>query len=239
MSFPRKPIEVSDDLESFVHVIIWQVQRYHKLIGCQNIKSLHQFIRYKYLVTSEISGGYAQAQPQKMNQMMSAVFGDYKPSPKANSPALLSLLASLLGLCQEHYQQVDTEKMEEWYAAPLLATIGTDAQNKDANVRVLEAYTGPTRLQSHEAMLELFDEACEKTRVLEKSEPGTPANVDLGAYDWIPDKFEDQFAGMPELKSTSRLGSSTTGSAKRPSARNEGGSSNSAKRTKMTTSSKG
>lgn len=159
-----------------------------------------------------------KAQATKMYNMKFGHIGDATLTQDANSPAFLHLLQSLVELFQEHYLNVDNVKMTRWYADPT-SSLALRTDSEDANIRVLQAYKGPSRLRSHSAMLEVFEEACGKVRISQKDHI---EDTDSEPCYWISDKIEDQFKGMSDIKSRlPKTGSSNASSSKRSSEASE------------------
>lgn len=110
--FPGKPYELSDDLESFVHVLVIQLLRYHEHIYSDDPSSLYQHVMGKYINTSSASG-YRAGQPTKMSDMKYGTVTSILLHEEQISPAFLALLTALVRLCQQHYQLLDEMKMRK------------------------------------------------------------------------------------------------------------------------------
>ncbi len=166
--YPAKSYELSDDLESFVHVLVIQLLRYHKHSMTRTPSSLYKHVMHKYLSTDGVTG-YQTGQPTKITHMQDGRVSDVLLRKKDNSPPFLDLLTSLVLLCQRHYQLLDTEKMEDCLRF-----------RPFTKVPLKDLYNGreeDSPLRNHDAMIAAFEVACNSSG-------------------WISDKIGDQFEGL-------------------------------------------
>lgn len=169
--YPGKPYELSDDLESFLHVLVIQLLRFHKhdFSTTQKRESLYKLVFDKYITTTG-AGGYRTGQPTKMFHMKYGVVSGITLRKKDYSPQFLDLLTSLVRLCQQHYELLDTDTMAGLIEPPFI------------KVSTEDMYHGKEQdspLKNHDAMLAAFAVACR-----------SPDS------DWISDKIGDQFEGI-------------------------------------------
>ncbi|KAJ3491200.1 hypothetical protein NLI96_g876 [Meripilus lineatus] len=97
LKFPDKPHQLSDDIESFVHVINWLILRFHvdwttksHLQG-----ALHPYTEHERTPKADVGG---EMKFEKLLSGLSPFHAVYN-----NSPALKSLSESLAMMCQAHY----------------------------------------------------------------------------------------------------------------------------------------
>ncbi|KAJ3491197.1 hypothetical protein NLI96_g877 [Meripilus lineatus] len=97
LQFPRKPHQLSDDLESFVHVINWLIVRFHIQWSPGFIEgAMLPYKEYERTLDGDDIGGRT-----KLNQMRT---GHPNFSPDEVDPPKLGQLAhALMKICKEHY----------------------------------------------------------------------------------------------------------------------------------------
>ncbi|TFK82796.1 hypothetical protein K466DRAFT_499633, partial [Polyporus arcularius HHB13444] len=109
LQFPERPYELSDDIESFVHVYYYCVVRFHKNYG----------INLEYFVETTFEEGYLRkadgariSGDKKLYHMTST-----RPplSLRYQNRILHHLLKSIHELCREHYSAVDIEALRKRY----------------------------------------------------------------------------------------------------------------------------
>ncbi|KAI0701127.1 hypothetical protein C8T65DRAFT_656794 [Cerioporus squamosus] len=112
LQFPNRPYELSDDIESFIHVYHYCVLRFHKKQGISPELFVERVYDDAYIRKSDgacIGGG-------------SKLFHMTSKSPPLNvrywNPTLHKLLISIHELCREHYSAVDVEALRDRYDPP-------------------------------------------------------------------------------------------------------------------------
>ncbi|GBE81226.1 predicted protein [Sparassis crispa] len=208
LKYPYKRPEVSDDLESFVHLVRWLALKYHphSLSGSALLQQ-HVEITYDSCVRTQ-SGHYVGGHEKFLH-----LKGGMLPFAVSGNPALTNLLNSLAQLCHEHYSAVDIDALES--LAPKKST-GTALQpesftyegempegfSDDHLKRFPKAdvkqSTSPAKgallLADHSAILLIFNDVYAQNGPV-----------------WISDKQENQFILFDDKKSlqcsTSLLGS--------------------------------
>ncbi|KAJ3477495.1 hypothetical protein NLI96_g10426 [Meripilus lineatus] len=171
---PRKPHQVSDDIESFVHVINWLTFRFHIDWGSRGFTgfpaSLQHFAEYFRNEKGVDVGGGA-----KLDNIR---FGKPGFDPSfVTPPALRTLVEWLADMCKEHYSSPDAAKWLSKSSGELNdgEVFSTGLFPKKENsarraIRVREA-TGKPLLNNHDDILESLTSAIELR--------------------WIPGKFGD------------------------------------------------
>ncbi|KAJ3491199.1 hypothetical protein NLI96_g875 [Meripilus lineatus] len=97
LQFPRKPHQLSDDLESFVHVINWLIIRFHIQWSPGFIKgAMLPYNEYERTLDGDDIGGR-----MKLNQMRTG-YPNFSPD-EVDPPKLGQLAHALMKICKEHY----------------------------------------------------------------------------------------------------------------------------------------
>lgn len=186
--FPTKPCEVSDDIESFVHLLQWLCLRYQEHHLTNRPDALAGDIHALYIFQKRLeNGGYCIGNDKKWLLMTTG--GMTAPGlRKSNSPALVHLLKSLMQLGKVHYEPYTVDVIDEYGYWPT-----TDVEtSKEYDIQDVDTKLGP--FSDHTAVLRLFEDACAKT----------------GSNWTAKDKTRDQFARL-------KKNVNSTSSSKRPS----------------------
>ncbi|OSX55750.1 hypothetical protein POSPLADRAFT_1112105, partial [Postia placenta MAD-698-R-SB12] len=214
LKFPGlTPHGVSDDLESFVHVLNWFCLRFHRhdhrTVALQRLVASLYDVSEKDETSKEAFGGAA-----KLILMQSG-----KPAVRlARHGPLKTLLEQLSALCEEHYSGIDIEALEanpsDTPAAKVAKPTPTVAF-PEWNTRLrpnAQAHVPPSKkdaaqkvgakvLSTHKAVMEAFADAI------------------FGGAVWADDKTNDQFAnfkiGTTKGQSTLSTGTSSHSGSKR------------------------
>ena len=95
--YPGKWYELSDDLESFVHVLVVQILRYHEHDYSTTLRreSLHTHVVEKYISTTGADGCWT-GQLTKMSDMKYGIISSVPLHEEHISSAFLALLTSLV-----------------------------------------------------------------------------------------------------------------------------------------------
>ena len=172
LNYPQKPHELSDDLESFVHVIIWLWSRFQDHTLATNPTSLETFVMSTYLAIRFSGNGYYLGSALKEDFMCRGTFirkfGPEVRLNSRNSPAFEKLVQDLLRLCQSFYVScVDWQDIEKY-----------SDDNAGPSDSPVAALGGPKVTFDHAALLKCIDDA-------------------LARRDWIAgDKLDDHFEHM-------------------------------------------
>ncbi|TCD61937.1 hypothetical protein EIP91_007705 [Steccherinum ochraceum] len=109
LAYPRKPFELSDDMESFIHIIFWNILRFHTHTFTEKPLNLSNFLSGTYEASETVNGVLygpdAKLQAMKSGHMPWQVIA----SDRGNN--LHKLVTELLTLCKTHYAAVDYEKL--------------------------------------------------------------------------------------------------------------------------------
>ncbi|KAI0649722.1 hypothetical protein C8Q79DRAFT_343200 [Trametes meyenii] len=110
--YPQKPYQLSDDLESFLHVLNWCSLRYlkHGLSGRENAGQLAAL--FFALFDKEFQPGLGADQWKSHIRFKDIVQG-WSPVPSplgTDSNAFTTLLQSLTNLCRRHYQSKEVQQ---------------------------------------------------------------------------------------------------------------------------------
>ncbi|TBU36750.1 hypothetical protein BD309DRAFT_877769 [Dichomitus squalens] len=160
--YPRKPYEVSDDVESFVHVFHYSVLRFHQTdltSGLANAFSLH-FSAYERRSTD---GAHMGSSTKWYHCRANGQF--FAP---AGNDALSKMLRSIGALCYQHYSLIDVDLYARMYGDPQGIPAPVASQSLD---------NGPTlqgALSNHKGLLEIFG-----ANALGSSDCGQRSAIDL------------------------------------------------------------
>ncbi|CAL1706669.1 unnamed protein product [Somion occarium] len=109
LSYPKKPHEVADDLESFFHVLTWEILRFHETgLTPQEMAD----IRRTYEAFHE-RGGYHTCTRAKLTAVETGKHG-FEPNVHQNSIGLQTLWSKLSTLCAEHYRSLDWNELAKF-----------------------------------------------------------------------------------------------------------------------------
>ncbi|KAJ3491198.1 hypothetical protein NLI96_g874 [Meripilus lineatus] len=97
LKFPDKPHQLSDDIESFVHVINWLILRFHVNWTTKSHLqgALHPYTEHERTPKADVGG------EMKFKELLSGLSPFH--AVYNNSPALRSLTQSLAMMCKAHY----------------------------------------------------------------------------------------------------------------------------------------
>lgn len=207
LNYPKKPHQLSDDLESFVHVISWLTLRYH--IRCINPELLSTRLYSMYEFAKRSADGYDFGSSDKFINMLSGYPGFYLPDVRPR--ALRRLIKDLAKMCKEHYTSLDPEKDLQPYACdgldplaarkvnsgiashtflpdqvkssrPSMLSLRRHPQSTPKEYpSIITKKKGEALLVNHDRILETFQEAFR-----------------LDIAKWTGDKLADQFAKLPQ-----------------------------------------
>ena len=216
LNYPKRPHELPDDLESFVHVIDWLTLRYHK--QWPNRKGLSNHLFTMYEETSRSADWFDVGSNTKLQSMWSGTPGFDLNGLKPE--ALRVLIHKLAELCQKHYSSLDYEKDMK----PYLPNEPFNSTEPATPVNPLPRYTrgssradapaippkpkGPSVCKDHSEICSVFSAV---------------ASADLEVF-WNGKKLYDQFVDLPpagavmsaSYSSSSKRSSQNVGSSEGP-----------------------
>ncbi|KAH8096887.1 hypothetical protein BXZ70DRAFT_1009557 [Cristinia sonorae] len=111
MTYPRKPFELSDDLESFVHVFLWLALRFHfhDLSG-YSAKLLLTTVYYYFEISYTADDGMVYGSSDKFKKMRAGI----APIDLKQPSKLGDIINQLMEVCKNHYQSLDLEKLAQY-----------------------------------------------------------------------------------------------------------------------------
>ncbi|KAL4243718.1 EKC/KEOPS complex subunit BUD32 [Abortiporus biennis] len=140
LNFPTKRHEVSDDLESFIHLVNWFALDHHKNSLADNSEDFTYFIKRMY------EAGYqnpkdTKNKPAKLESMETGRPGFKLPQ----SPGLQGLITALMKLAKGHYATVDIAALEAQRSSANPA--------QDTPEPLVDESISPTRLSANVRMI--------------------------------------------------------------------------------------
>ncbi|CAL1710619.1 unnamed protein product [Somion occarium] len=191
LNYPKKPYELSDDLESFVHVINLQNLRFRKHDKTSNdgkLKFKLSKLLYDVYQESTIVDGFHVGSEYKLQQMQNGI----PPYKLLEASSMLNLVTRLMEMCKEHYAALDLVDVEKNYGvkrtdisieAPSYVPMDLpvpELDEPDLETQPLPLPPPPKRvLNTHKRIERIF-----ATTLIEGR--------------WVPkDKEQDQFLGLP------------------------------------------
>lgn len=206
LNYPKRPQQLSDDLESFVHLINWLTLRFH--IPCQRIEELSGHLYLTYEISTPSEDGYDIGSITKLKNMRKGDPGFLLGV--VQSQILQQLVEDLAEMCKEHYSSLDLEKDLKPFACKERIPEVRSAPNIDrpSLPRFFDPKPTPPPhhrihnprkplLDNHDRILELFVNAL-----------SVPNDVWKGESE---DRLEDQFARLSRkaLGTLTQSGSAT------------------------------
>ncbi|CAL1698835.1 unnamed protein product [Somion occarium] len=210
LNYPKKPYELSDDLESFVHVINMQNLRFrhHDKSPCKEDKSdLSDHLFHVYQKTKVVQG-FHMGSKDKLTQMKSGV-PPYTITVHSNMSILVE---GLMKMCQEHYAALDWDGLAKY---AVKEDVPEPVELSDPRPRVPKSRTAfpvPKRIALVPTIPE-EDEAQPQQALEPQPQPPTEPPkklldthehiesvfaIALNMNNWPPnDKMPDQFIGLP------------------------------------------
>ncbi|CAL1712630.1 unnamed protein product [Somion occarium] len=112
LNYPKKPYELSDDLESFVHVINLQNLRFrhHDKSPCKEDKSDLSDHLFRVYQKTKVVEGFHIGSEDKLTQMKSGV----PPYTITVRSSMSTLVEGLMKMCQEHYAALDWDDLAKY-----------------------------------------------------------------------------------------------------------------------------
>ncbi|KAM5540013.1 hypothetical protein V8D89_006153 [Ganoderma adspersum] len=107
--YPCKPYELSDDIESFIHVFHYSVLRFHKTNKTEDLEDYFRIIYERAIIRPE-DGAHLGGTSKFQNMCMSTSF--IKPDENEGLELVLNLLA---GIYSQHYATIDEKEYKRKY----------------------------------------------------------------------------------------------------------------------------
>ncbi len=169
-TYPRKPYEVSDDIESFIHVYHYAILRFHQTDQTNGLAA-HFSLVYEQQDFRPEDGAYVGSMTKFLHMRAPTSFITLKDN--STLELVLRLLAKLYS---QHYATIDKAEYDRKYDPSANKTnaaasekdqgeSGGTRKGQNANKRLIAALEGPTSgpsipanrtLQDHGKLLELF-----------------------------------------------------------------------------------
>ncbi|KAI0334154.1 hypothetical protein GY45DRAFT_1270329 [Cubamyces sp. BRFM 1775] len=238
LEYPRKPNELSDDLESFVYVLAICLLRFHRHnLLCAAAGSVDQpngplsyHIGSRYDAAFPTPSGYAVGGTEKLRAMQKADPGFVLDT--SNSPQLNDLMQKLYRLGQAHYATLDFDEMEEKYGVPRAHPPPQPTNPQPTHTTNFDAIARKFGDRWKRAAAPRHGEGVDQQQALVPSvQPHSPppsgvhhADLSLGDFNshahildaimgldqtsWINDKTSDNFANLPRIERIESIGAS-------------------------------
>ena len=185
MNFPRKPQGLSDDIESFAHVIFWHATKFHRhdLSGMDptSRKQLAQHVRNMYFDCHIGEDGHRGCR-QKLMAMRAGNLNGIELDPNNIAKPFLELIENLLSLCREHYKLVKYEDLR-----PAAHTTIRPPELLDPNELIEESLSVPAESD--------YDSSDGHSDLSSRSPSQTVAGEKLSEYRGPTDALEDVAEG--------------------------------------------
>ncbi|KAL6300803.1 hypothetical protein BKA93DRAFT_902792 [Sparassis latifolia] len=199
LQFPRKRCEVSDDLESFMHVVNWLALKWYRH-HLRLTTTLQQHIADTYNERS-LFDGYDVGGHQKLQQ----IWIGKVPFILSIKGGLSNLLEKLMELCNEHYKTVDMASLKLQKTQPETPQpVPRQPRKRNFAIRRRESNLVALAADKHPAGVSQAPRATLSTHGLIMD-----AFADVledSAYEWVPDKVENQFASFGPVRNSVSLG---------------------------------
>ncbi|PIL34283.1 hypothetical protein GSI_03058 [Ganoderma sinense ZZ0214-1] len=131
--YPRKPYEVSDDIESFIHVYHYSVLRFHRTNMTESLKDEVSIIYEQAVIRSE-DGAHMGSNSKFNNMYMAKSF----ITVKGNS-TLQTILGRLAQLYSQHYATIDEDVYDRKYDPGANTACDEDQDKGGGNAAVEDA----------------------------------------------------------------------------------------------------
>ncbi|PIL36451.1 hypothetical protein GSI_00140 [Ganoderma sinense ZZ0214-1] len=126
--YPRKPYEVSDDIESFIHVYHYSVLRFHRTNKTESLQD-HISLIYERAVVRAEDGAHLGSTSKFDHMCMATSF--IKPEDNRSLQLVLNQLAKIYS---QHYATIDEQEYKRKYSPsfdPTKAAAARPASNED------------------------------------------------------------------------------------------------------------
>ncbi|KAH8096873.1 hypothetical protein BXZ70DRAFT_1065939 [Cristinia sonorae] len=110
MTYPRKPFELSDDLESFVHVFLWLALRFHTHDLFGRPGELLAIVKHYFEISYPEEDGIVCGSSEKFKKMRAGI----APIDLKQPSKLGDIIKQLMEVCKNHYQSLDLEKLAQY-----------------------------------------------------------------------------------------------------------------------------
>lgn len=132
--YPKKPYELSDDIESFIHVLIYCAARYLDNTLAEDRDAFAMFIKDMYTTCSQSSDGTYYGCRRKWDVIKSGQL----PFELVAEPTYQVLLNKLLAICRHHYSNLDLQGLARFLPSDQLPVAKAQSSPKSTSVRVSE-----------------------------------------------------------------------------------------------------
>ena len=153
-NFPKKPYTVSDDIESFVHVLIWMCAKWyrHSILRAL-LKDYVDHVFREYTVAN----GYLLGSTRKLLEGVNFIRDRVILQPQNDLP-FRTLLNSVYTLLKDHYATFNTSELYVKYG------VNTEqspqiAQTADSDEQPMSPRDVERPLDTHDRLCQLFEEA--------------------------------------------------------------------------------
>lgn len=148
--YPKKPYEVSDDIESFVHVLIWCATRYLDHTWSTDPTGLATFINQMFIACNYSSDGTYFGGSGKWDVIKSGNL----PFTFPGEVKLQTVLDQVLRVCRLHYEHLDLQNLAQFLPSDRVPTDKpeftpgtTNTQISEIQVDVIE-YEPPVQIDN-------------------------------------------------------------------------------------------
>ncbi|KAK7687780.1 hypothetical protein QCA50_008999 [Cerrena zonata] len=108
--YPKKPFEVSDDIESFVHVLIWCGVRYLPHSKTDTPNHLPLFMKGTFITCCQSRDGFYYGCDSKWSMVKNGTI----PFEFPTEPKFGMVLSRLLRVCERHYNGLRLQDLEKY-----------------------------------------------------------------------------------------------------------------------------
>ncbi|KAI0079226.1 hypothetical protein K474DRAFT_1673607 [Panus rudis PR-1116 ss-1] len=167
--FPFKPVQISDDIESFMNIVLWFSLRFHKHLLGSNLSS---HLETYYLGTMVFEKAVLIGCYERYHRVMKSYL------PEIFHPRLSAIGEWLMGFCGQHYRTFSSSELQMWSLPGVEGTVGM-VQDHPPRSRFFWGPPPERTLDTHDRFVEVY------VRELACTEGWDPE-----------DKKEDMFKGL-------------------------------------------
>ncbi|KAI0070371.1 hypothetical protein K474DRAFT_818883 [Panus rudis PR-1116 ss-1] len=115
LTYPGKPWEVADDLESFVHLVNWNALRYHQHNIRRDQMATHIYDRYQSCKFNAQIKAWTGCHQKVIDVSTGSPGFVLKRDPRTRRKTRLAILIDdLMDLCQQHFESLDEEALAQY-----------------------------------------------------------------------------------------------------------------------------
>lgn len=140
LQYPRKPNSVSDDLESFYHVLALFALRFHKHKQTGKPKNIKSILVADYDKVSMQDGYWVGSDRKSDNIKLGKL-----PSPLTTRDRFSHLLKHLVGICKTHYEAQDEDDLDRRYGSNSVTSSDTVANSDNNNTPAIDSTAKPVK----------------------------------------------------------------------------------------------